>query len=84
MFWVAVLNMPTLFHLEITWNSGLKPLRIFGQLCQKLKTNETPSVSSSFAHNGEKIIDHKIDHYLSLTFNNKIVEFFNCMKNALL
>lgn len=43
-----------------------------------------PSESSSFAHNGEKIIDHKIDHYLSLTFNNKIVEFFNCMKNALL
>lgn len=46
---------------------------------------DKPSESSSFAHNGEKIIDHKIDHYLSLTFNNKTVEFFfNCMKNVLL
>ena len=39
---LSILNMPTCFHLEIIWNSMLKPLWVFGQLCQKLKTNETP------------------------------------------
>lgn len=63
---VSVLNMPTHFHLEINWNSGLTPLWVFGQLCHKAQDKWEPSEWSSFAHNGEKTIDQKTDHYLSL------------------
>lgn len=63
---VSLLNMPTHFHLEINWNSGLMPLWVFGQLCHKAQDKWEPSEWSSFAHNGEKTIDQKTDHYLSL------------------
>lgn len=63
---VSILNMPTHFHLEIVWNSGLKPLWVFGQLCQKAQDKWDPSEWSSFAYNGDKTIDEKTDHYLSL------------------